>query len=325
MNKTALRKLLAAALLVIWCLLFLRCETTEKSMIRIISLASEGQNVCVQLIYQAPEASADASEASAALQMVQAKDASLERALAAAKEQLPYTADYRLCDYLLIGADTPKSVLEEYEAMVLKTECGRTAAKVMCAGFTPENLDRACEENTAALDDLMDVIKQAAPMLPRLYQQGEGLLLPQLQLQEDSSAEIGEQSIFWKGGLGQVIEPAQAEMARLLAGLGRTWTFWLEGQPVQLRRCSVSITLQDETALVRLDCQRGYHTPQPSAAQYRQLEQLCTETVQAFWQKNTDLLHLQQYSALLYGAGNERITIKNACPQVQADVNFLPM
>ena len=38
-----------------------------------------------------------------------------------------------------------------------------------------------------------------------------------------------------------------------------------------------------------------------------------------------DLVHLQQRSALQNGVGREKITIKNACPQLQADVRFLPM
>ena len=38
-----------------------------------------------------------------------------------------------------------------------------------------------------------------------------------------------------------------------------------------------------------------------------------------------DLVHLQQRSALQNGVDREKITIKNACPQLQADVRFLPM
>lgn len=45
----------------------------------------------------------------------------------------------------------------------------------------------------------------------------------------------------------------------------------------------------------------------------------------ACWQQGIDLVHLQQRSALQNGVGREKITIKNACPQLQADVRFLPM
>jgi len=47
--------------------------------------------------------------------------------------------------------------------------------------------------------------------------------------------------------------------------------------------------------------------------------------VQSFWQQGIDLVHLQQRSALQNGVGREKITINNACPQLQADVRFLPM
>ena len=319
------KKLFCAVLAAGWCLLFLRCETTEKSMVRALCLAPAEQGVSVQLLYQAPDAAADASEASVALQLAGAQAASLERALAAAQAQLPHTADYRLCDYLLLAADTPQPLLQEYEAMVLRTECGRVAARVVCADFTAEELEQACDENEAVLDELMGCIKQNAAMLPRLYQYGEGLLLPQVQLQAEGGIELAEDAVFWKEGESSALSRQQAEMARLLSGLGSAWTFWLDDQPVTLRRCSVSVTLNRGEAFVRLDCQRGYHTPQPSTAQCRQLEQLCVETVQAFWQKGVDLAHLQQHGALRYGSGQNLITTKNACPQVQADVEFLPM
>ena len=121
------------------------------------------------------------------------------------------------------------------------------------------------------------------------------------------------------------LEARQAETARLLLEMGGVHTFWLEGEPVTVRRCSVSVTLREETASLRRDCQRSYDTPQPSAAQCKQLAELCTQTVQSFWQQGIDLVHLQQRSALQNGVGREKITINNACPQLQADVRFLPM
>lgn len=64
------------------------------------------------------------------------------------------------------------------------------------------------------------------------------------------------------------------------------------------------------TASLRLDCQRSYDTPQPSAAQCKQLAELCTQTVQSFWQQGIDLVHLQQRSALQNGVGREKIINK---------------
>ena len=48
-----------------WCLLFLRCESTEKSMVRAVYLAQTEQGYQAGLLYQAPQAAADAAEAAA--------------------------------------------------------------------------------------------------------------------------------------------------------------------------------------------------------------------------------------------------------------------
>ena len=71
-----------------WCLLFFRCETTEKSMARAVYLAQTEGGVTAALWVQAPQAAADASEASAALQMTCTKGETLEKALYSAQKQL---------------------------------------------------------------------------------------------------------------------------------------------------------------------------------------------------------------------------------------------
>ena len=111
-------------------------------------------------------------------------------------------------------------------------------------------------------------------------------------------------------------------MVQLLSGVYGTHTLWLAEEPVTIRRCSVSFTLKGESVRLRLDCQRGVETPQPGAAQCAQLARLCTQTVQSFWQQGIDLMHLQQRSALQYGVGREKITIKNDCPQLQTVVRL---
>ena len=89
-------RILLYAVLVGWCLLFLRCETTEKSMIRVVYLEQKEQTWSVGLLYQSPEAAADAADASAALRIADGRGQTLETALAAAEGTLPQTADYRL-------------------------------------------------------------------------------------------------------------------------------------------------------------------------------------------------------------------------------------
>ncbi len=132
MRKQKSCKPMLYLLLTGWCLLFLRCESTEKSMVRAVYLSQTGQGYQAGLLYQAPQAAADAAEASAALQFVQAEGQTMEQALAAAEQALPQTASYRLCDYLLLPkAEEP--LLTEYEQLVLRRGCGRTAARLLCA------------------------------------------------------------------------------------------------------------------------------------------------------------------------------------------------
>ena len=168
MRKQKSCKPMLYLLLTGWCLLFLRCESTEKSMVRAVYLSQTGQGYQAGLLYQAPQAAADAAEASAALQFVQAEGQTMEQALAAAEQALPQTASYRLCDYLLLPkAEEP--LLTEYEQLVLRRGCGRTAARLLCAeGETGHLATRA-----ALPDALMAQIKAAAPTAPRLYQHTE--------------------------------------------------------------------------------------------------------------------------------------------------------
>ena len=84
--RRRLRHSIGTLLLVGWCLLFLRSETTEKSMVRALYLAQNEATVTVGLLYQAPEASADASEASAAMQMRLAEESTLEKALSSVQK-----------------------------------------------------------------------------------------------------------------------------------------------------------------------------------------------------------------------------------------------
>lgn len=57
----------------------------RKSMVRALYLAQKEQSITVGLLYQAPEAAADASEASGAVQLQLAQADTLAKALAAAQ------------------------------------------------------------------------------------------------------------------------------------------------------------------------------------------------------------------------------------------------
>ena len=54
MRKQKSCKPMLYLLLTGWCLLFLRCESTEKSMVRAVYLSQTGQGYQAGLLYQAP-------------------------------------------------------------------------------------------------------------------------------------------------------------------------------------------------------------------------------------------------------------------------------
>ena len=183
-------RILLYAVLVGWCLLFLRCETTEKSMIRVAYLEQKEQAWSVGLLYQSPEAAADAADASAALRIAGGRGQTLETALAAAEGTLPQTADYRLCDYVLFPEQTEDAVLAAYENLVLERGCGRTAARLSCTEFDLEILLQACEKTEALPDKLLDKLKARSAAMPRLYAHEESMLLPVLCLPEAQEGNV---------------------------------------------------------------------------------------------------------------------------------------
>ena len=297
-----------------WCLLFLRCESTEKSMVRAVYLAQSEQGYQAGLLYQAPQAAADAADATAALQFVQAEGQTMERALDAAEQALPQTASYRLCDYLLLSkAEEP--LLTEYEQLVLRRGCGRTAARLLCA---EGEIDRLAAQ--AALPDaLMAQLKAAAP---RLYEHTEPGLLPVLRWNAEE-VSLQEGGVLHTVVGNTLLSPEQAEVYRLLTEQGGTRQLWLEGERIGIRRCTVSVTLQKAQVLVRLDCQRAAHSPLPTQAQQQQLAAQCTVLLQSCWQQGVDVLHLQARAALRDGSGASFDPTKNVCPQLRTDVHFM--
>ena len=299
-----------------WCLLFLRCESTEKSMVRAVYLAQSEQGYQAGLLYQAPQA-ADAADVTAALQFVQAEGQTMERALDAAEQALPQTASYRLCDYLLLSkAEEP--LLTEYEQLVLRRGCGRTAARLLCA---EGEIDRLAAQ--AALPDaLMAQLKAAAPTAPRLYEHTEPGLLPILRWNAEE-VSLQEGGVLHTVVGNTLLSPEQAEVYRLLTEQGGTRQLWLEGERIGIRRCTVSVTLQKAQVLVRLDCQRAAHSPLPTQAQQQQLAAQCTVLLQSCWQQGVDVLHLQARAALRDGSGASFDPTKNACPQLRTDVHFM--
>ena len=316
-------KVLAVFLLAIYCLAFFRADSTQESMIRAILLEQNEGGWTVGLLYQAPEASADSSKASAEIQFAAAQDSTLEKALTAAQEALPQAANYRLCDYLLLAPGCSWQTLGDYEALVQAQQCGRTAASVQVCGFDCEALSAESEESEKVLASLLDTAKEAAEISPHLYEKNlsQGLLLPRIVL-ENGEAALREDSFFLTQSGGAEWDSERTELYRLLTGQGGVRRFWPDGHPLELRRCTISVTCHGAGEFtLRLDCHTAAgQTPDSRYTQW--LAEACTRAVKELWAERVDVLSLGSYQALREGESAYLAPTKNACPQLRTDVRF---
>ena len=316
-------KYLAAALLAAYCFAFFRTDSTQESIVRAILLEQDASSWTVGLLYQAPEASADSSEASGEIRFVAAREATLERALASAQETLPQAPNYRLCDFLLLTPGSSWQTLQEYEALILNQQCGRTAALVQSCGFSCAELSEESEASENILSSLLETVKAAEELSPRLYQQNltAGLLLPRVSIQ-DGEASLAEEGAFLTQNGVEKWDQQKTELYRLLTGQGGTRRFWPDGHPLSLGRCTLSVTcLREGEFVLRIDCHTAAGQT-PDTKYSRWLAEACQSAVAAFWAEGQDVLGLGACQALRQGPESWLDPAKNACPQVRTDVRF---
>ena len=180
-------RLLAAGVLTVWLCLFLHWENTEKSMIRSLLVETKDDSWTVGLLYQFPEASADSSEAEAAIRLCVGRGPQLSAAIAAAEKALPQRADWRLCEYLFVEQDSVRRALPVCEELFLHQPCGRLASRMFGAGFSVETLEERAGASDVLPENLLQCVKNSAPSAPRLYEQGSGFVLPIVELEEEGA------------------------------------------------------------------------------------------------------------------------------------------
>ena len=312
---------LAAGVLVLWCGVFLRAENTEKSMVRALILTPPtvaAQNWTASLLYQFPEAAADASDAAAQVQLCTGQGNTLQTALTEAERGLPRKASYRLCEYLLLNAETTLKTIRQEETVLKEEPVQGLSARVLCMDLSGEELAAADGEN-----ELLQAVKEAAPQAPHLYESRRNALLAPVLILTDDAIENAEEMLLLTETENTRLTPAESQMAQLLLGQSGEHTFPLGSGQVTFRRCVVSVEAVEDGFAVTLTGQRRAGTALPTAAQCAALEQLCVQTVQRCWENGYDLLSLGAVRALKQGTEREALTTKNACPQVQADVSFL--
>lgn len=315
-----LGSLLAAAALTIWLCLFLHWDTTEKSMVRALLAETTGDGWTVGLLYQFPEASADSAEAEAAIRLCLGRGAELSTAIAAAEEALPQRADWRLCEYLLINPDTAQKTIPECEALYARQTYGRLASRMFGTAFSLEELDEKVQESETMPEALLQCIKTSAPSAPRLYEQSGGILLPVVELSEDSAQCRPEAFVITAEHSGR-LTAQQTEMALLLQSRSRTtageYQFWVDDHSFRLLHPVCGVEQKGETFRLRLDILSREELP---AGAEQELETLCTETISHCWTLGLDISGFGAMDGQRRGALT--LTTKNVCPAIQADVNI---
>ena len=321
-SRGRILKYLAAALLAAFCLAFARTDTTEKSMVRAILLEPGEEEWTVGLLYQAPEASADSSEASDGIGFAVAQGTGLERALDNAASLLPLEANFRLCDYLLLMPGGNWQTLSSYESLVLARQCGRTSAQLAACDFTCQELSEATEEGEDLLTSLLQTLKRSKRALPRLYETrtDEGLLMPCLTM-EETTLSVKPEGWFVSTDSSEEWDAQKTAVYGLLTGQGDTFTFWLGEHPLTLRRPLLGVEkTKDGSFAVHLDCQTAADSAVPTDTDLARLGDLCTQLVQGRWSAGQDLIGLGACAALRDGQNAWLSPAKNACPQLRTDV-----
>lgn len=317
-------KHLAVAILVLYCLAFFRYDTTEKSMVRAVILEQGEAGWTAGLLYQAPEASADSSEAAAEIRFAACEGETLERALDGVQAALPHAASYRLCDYVLLAPGSGWAALEEYEAVVLKRQCGRTSASVSACSFGCEDLSALTEEEEGVLAEILQCVKDAESFSPYLYElhTQPALVLPQAGLEEGKAALLNNGCFLTCAAKEELAEDT-LQTYYLMTGKSGQRTFWLDGQQVNVRRCTVSVTAHPGGRFaLRIDCQNEFSASMPTGVQQEQLAGLCAQAIREFWEKGTDVLSLGAYAVQRYGPDAKLAPERDECPRVDVAVRF---
>ena len=312
--------LLAAGIFAAWLCLFLHWDNTEKSMIRALLVETSGDGWTVGLLYQFPEASADSSEAEAAIRLCVGRGPQLSSAISAAEEALPQRADWRLCEYVLAGQDSVGRALPACEKLFTHQPYGRLASRVFGGSFSVETLEERAQESDVLPENLLQCVKNAAPAAPRLYEQSGGILMPIVELEEEDAHCKPEALVVTPEQTGTLTD-AQTEMALLLQG--KSWTktgehqFALEEGTLRLRRTICGVEREGETFLLRVNALSRSEVPADAEAE---MNALCEDTIRRCWTLGLDISGLGALQALR--DGNFELTTKNVCPDIRADVQI---
>ena len=307
---------LLAGLVIGWCALFLRGENTEKSMVRAMLLEQTQSGWSAGLLYQFPEASADASETDAKIQFALASGDTPQTALLQAEEKLPRRASYRLCEYLLLGPGSTLQTIRTCETMYQERPYGRLASRVFLLDVPAKTLEAQTEEDEFLPETLLELVKADAAA-PRLYENRNGCILPVLTWENNALSSREERLLVTETGETE-LTAAESEAALFLLGRKRTFRFETEYDPMELTRLAQSVEMEGEEFYLVLTCRHPSEGRTPTPEELAAWEVACTETVRRCWEQGFDLLRLGSVRALQ--DKNDVLTTKNVCPEIRTDV-----
>ena len=316
MTQNRTLKIFVVGVVIVWCLLFLHTENTQKSIVRALFLEQTEIGWSAGLLYQFPEASADAAETDAKIRFALSSGRTPQAALTQAEEKLPRKASYRLCDYLLLGQESDFETVQICESIFLERPYGRLASRVFYADFSGTVLETQNEEDEYLPESLLDLLK-SDQTAPRLYENRNGILLPVLELDGSELSNRDERLLLTEKG--QITLTAdQTEAALFLSGKKRACQFQAETDLVELTRLAQSVKAEGESFYLVLTCRVPSNGRKATDEERIQWETLCIETVRLFWEQGFDLLRLSAVQALR--DETNALTTKNACPNLRTDV-----
>ena len=197
------------------------------------------QSWMVSLLYQFPEAAADASDAAAKVQLCTGRGNTLQTALTEAERGLPRKASYRLCEYLLLNAGTTLRTIRQAETVLKEEPVQGLSARVLCMDLSGEELAAADGENELFPEQLLQAVKEAAPQAPHLYESRRNALLAPVLILTDGAIENAEEMLLLTETGNTRLTPgrepdgtiaagvrAENTLFRWVAGRGRSGAVW---------------------------------------------------------------------------------------------------
>ena len=136
---------------------------------------------------------------------------------------------------MLVNTETSLKTVRQMETVLKEEPVQGLSVRIFCAELSGEELAAADGENELFPEQLLQVVKEAAPQAPHLYESRNALLAPVLIL-TDGAIENAEEMLLLTETGNTRLTPAESQMAQLLLGQSGEHTFPLDSGQVTFRR-----------------------------------------------------------------------------------------